>query len=134
MARPSKYNESLVTAICNALEAGATKTAAAESNGVEYETFRRWMFSKVEFHALVIRAEAKAEMRFTATITKAAQGTKDIPGDWRAAESWLKRRRRAEWGDNTTVSADREIAAALASLFAGDAEDGIGTPPLGIDA
>jgi transposase-like protein len=38
--------------------------------------------------------------------------------DWRAAESWLKRRRKDEWGDNTSVELDREIAELLAALAA----------------
>ncbi len=36
--------------------------------------------------------------------------------DWRAAESWLKRRRRPEWGDNVNIDLDREIADLLAQL------------------
>jgi hypothetical protein len=30
--------------------------------------------------------------------------------DWKAAESWLKRRRRQEWGDNVSVDVDKEIS------------------------
>ena len=99
--------------------------AAAESLGIGYETFRRWMSDYEEFWGAVTRAEAEAEAMFTAVIAKAARGTDKEPGDWRAAESWLKRRRRVEWGDNITHRADREAANLLAELFPDDAGAGI---------
>lgn len=100
MARPTKYSKARAESICKALQIGATRTTAAESNGIEYETFRRWMNDNVEFYAAVTHAESQAELMFTATLYKSAKGTTEIPGDWRAAESWLKRRRRIDWGDN----------------------------------
>ena len=123
MARPTKYSAAMRNAICNQLKTGCTRTAAAESLGIGYETFRRWMSDYEEFWGAVTRAEAEAEAMFTATIAQAAKGTEKEPGDWRAAESWLKRRRRAEWGDNITHRADREVAGLLAELFPDDAAE-----------
>lgn len=43
--------------------------------------------------------------------------------DWRAAESWLKRRQRADWGENVALDFDAEIARLLAKLAGqGEAE------------
>lgn len=78
--------------------------AAAESVGISCETFRLWMNDNLGFFGAVTRAEAEAEAFFTQTILKAAQGTPSSAGDWRAAESWLKRRRRADWGDKIDIS------------------------------
>ena len=123
MARPSKYNEGLAKAITDALKAGSTRMAAAEYVGVNYETFRRWMNDNIDFYALVTRAESEAEVMFTSTLAKAARGTSTVPGDWRAAESWLKRRRRGEWGDSIDIrKLDDETIIRLFALEAGDGE------------
>jgi hypothetical protein len=51
------------------------------------------MENKPDFSNAVRRAECDAENEMVKVIRTAA------PDDWRAAESWLKRRRRDEWGD-----------------------------------
>ena len=127
MARPSKYNQTLSDNICKSLQAGATRTASAESNGLDYDTFRVWVRDKKEFSAAVMRAEAQAEMRMTLAVTKAVQD-----GDAKFALEWLKRRRRAEWGDNIAIGADKAVAGYLAELFPEDAGNSAGSPPLGI--
>jgi len=106
---------------------GATRMAAAEANDINYDTFREWMAHKPEFSVLVTRAESQAELMFTSTLYKAAKGTDKSPSDWRAAESWLKRRRRHEWSDNVTVRNDSEVARLLAELFPESSADGVGT-------
>ncbi len=98
MARPSKYNEQISKAICDRLQTGSTRTAAAEAVEIDSKTFARWMKSNVLFCRAVTRAEAEAECRMAALLMNAA-----VNGEWRAAESWLKRRRRAEWGDTQEV-------------------------------
>jgi hypothetical protein len=97
---------------------------------------REWMVNNPTFSAAVELAEAAAESRFMAEIERAAiphevveirtvdDSKKGITtttvtrkeGDWRAAESWLKRRRRSEWGDNVAIDIDREIERLLAPV------------------
>lgn len=99
MARPTKYSDAIANAICDTLQVGGTRTAAVGIAGITYETFLNWIERNLDFRSAVTRAEAEAEMRYTEAIAKAAKGTEDSPGDWRAAEAWLKRRRREDWGD-----------------------------------
>ena len=103
MARPSKLTEENVTKIVDAILHGATYTDAAGSAGVGYDTFNNWMQAGAkakkgelfEFFQKVRQAEGECALNFTRVIQTAA-----ARGDWKAAEAWLKRRRRAEWGDN----------------------------------
>lgn len=107
MARPTKLTPETHKAITEALAIGATYRDAAEAAGVDYTTFNNWMqagekskggqFFKF-FHA-VRRAEAEARLKYTKTIARAA-----ADGDWRAAEAFLKRRDRANWGDNVDLT------------------------------
>jgi TPP-dependent trihydroxycyclohexane-1,2-dione (THcHDO) dehydratase len=120
MARPSKYTPARRAVVLRALKAGNTRTAAAAVAGVDGETVARWIERYADFSAAVTRAEDQAEAMYLAVLKKEATGypvverteTIDAEGvatiktvrkrlhDWRAAESWLKRRRRDEWGDN----------------------------------
>ena len=103
MARPSKLTEENVNKIVDAILHGATYTDAAGSAGVGYDTFNNWMQAGAkakkgelfEFFQKVRQAEGECALNFTRVIQTAA-----ARGDWKAAEAWLKRRRRAEWGDN----------------------------------
>lgn len=124
MGRPSKCTPERCGAILQALRNGCTRTAAASVGGVDLESLRRWMARSAEFRAEVTHAEAEAERVFTEAMRKAAvphtitvrTTTTNADGsvkvveeqraefDWRAAEAWLKRRRRAEWGDNQDVT------------------------------
>ncbi len=99
MARPTKYDETRAKKICDLLRSGGTRKAAAGSAGVEYLTFLRWLGRYDSFVTDVSRAESDAESICAATFQKAA-----LAGDWKAAESWLKRRRREEWGDNISLT------------------------------
>jgi hypothetical protein len=124
--RPSKFNEERAKAITDRLRAGATRKAAVLSQGVAYDTFTGWLKRFPDFSTAVMRAEAEAELRFTARITKEVT---DPEGDWRAAIDWLKRRRREEWGDNATLTILEKVAKEVAS-----AEDGDLLKVLGYDA
>lgn len=101
MARPTKYDEPRAEKICALLRAGCTRKSSAASAGIDFQTFLNWTRRYESFSTNVTRAEADAENIYAAVIQKAATGA--IP-DWRAAETWLKRRRRDEWGDNVAVS------------------------------
>ena len=107
MARPTKLTPETQAAIIEALSIGATYKDAAEAAGVDYVTFNNWMIAGeqakagkfFEFFYLVRRTEANARNNYLRTIKEAAEG-----GDWRAALEYLKRRDRANWGDNVDVT------------------------------
>jgi hypothetical protein len=98
-APQSKYCARRVIAVIRALENGNTRTASFEASGVDYDTAREWTTIFPRFSELVARAEARAEQFYAQSILKGACT------DWRAAESWLKRRRRQDWGDAIDVRA-----------------------------
>ena len=98
MPRPTKYDAARAATICRSLEIGCTRKASAEAACISFDTFSNWMKSNPVFSALVTRAEAQAENAMVACLQTAAIT------DWRAAESWLKRRSRDEWGDNEKVT------------------------------
>ena len=106
MARPTKFIPEITDTILKALQIGATYKDAAEAAGVDYMTFRTWIergqagkkpFN--EFFEAVRKAEAQARLNYLTTIAQAAS-----KGDWKAAEAFLKRRDRANWGDNVDVN------------------------------
>lgn len=107
MARPSKLTPETKAAIIEAISLGATYHDAAEAAGVAYNTLNEWLkageaASSGKFHDLydeLRRAEAQCRNNFVAVIAKAAAS-----GDWRAAEAYLKRRDRANWGDAVETS------------------------------
>ena len=92
MARPTKLTAATEKAILDALRAGVTRTAAAESNGVDRTQLWRWMARFATFRNAVLQAEARAEVRATITLRQAGES------DWRAALAWLERRRHEDWG------------------------------------
>jgi len=106
MSRPTKLTPDIQDKICARLQVGASYRDAAESVGVTYETFSNWVKrGKAEQRGMYFRfllavglAEAICAANMAATFAKAAN-----EGDWRAAESWLKRRRPDEWGDLSKV-------------------------------
>jgi hypothetical protein len=93
MGRPSKLTDARVATICEALRKGSTRKAAYESVGISKETFSDWMGKYSAFSDAVTRAEAECENRMAQVIVDAAAD------DWRAAECWLKRRRREDWSE-----------------------------------
>jgi hypothetical protein len=115
--------------ICDLLRAGNTRKTSAEASGIDNGTFLNWLRRFSDFSSAVTRAEAEAEASYATVLATAARphdvvetrtitkpdGTVEVTEtrrrefDWRAAESWLKRRRREEWGDNAQVTADVEI-------------------------
>ena len=123
MGRPPKYSIELQNQICEHLKQGATRTSAAEGCGISRDTFRDWLQRYPAFSGAVTRAEAEAELIHTRVLMRASSE------DWRASESWLKRRRRDEWGDNTTVRADQEAEAIIAALLHRHAAEDSGADP-----
>lgn len=132
MARPTKYDDAHAKTICGLLRAGCTRTASVASAGIDYKTFQAWMRRYSRFSSDVQKAEAEAENAMAKEIQSAAK-----LGDWRAAESWLKRRRRDDWGDslNLTKLTDADLFSEAAKILdrAGAGGSG-GTGAAGPDA
>ena len=111
MARPSKLTPETQSTIVDAILHGATYKDAAEAAGVSYDTFNEWYKAGrdtgkgkfFEFSEAVSKANAQCAVNFTRIIQTAA-----AKGDAKYALEWLKRRRRAEWGDNMDVTSDGE--------------------------
>lgn len=111
MARPTKLTPETEKAIIDAVLHGATYKDAAEAAGIWYETFNRWMqvgqAAKAgrfnEFYQSIRQAEAQCRLNMTRVIQSAA-----AKGDWKAAEAYLKRRDRENWGDNLDVTSGNE--------------------------
>jgi transposase-like protein len=111
MARPSKFTPEVTETIIKALQIGATYKDAAEAAGVDYDTYNEWIKAGkaaksgkfFEFSELVKRTEAQARLNYLSTIAQAA-----AKGDWKAAEAYLKRRDRANWGDAVDVTTGGE--------------------------
>ena len=111
MARPSKFIPEVTETILKALQIGATYKDAAEAAGVDYATFQAWMNKGQDqkrgefftFYEAVRRTEAQARLNYLSTIAQAA-----AKGDWKAAEAYLKRRDRANWGDAVDVTTGGE--------------------------
>lgn len=125
MARPSKLTQKTQDLICEAIESGATYNDASAIAGVSYATFNLWMktgretdrknkFSK--FLEAVELSNAKCRVSMAAVIRDEAK-----KGDWRAAESFLKRRDPENWGDKQKTEhsgavEDAEVAPVLSSI------------------
>lgn len=109
MGRPTKLTPEVQKRICDALKIGATRLDAALSAGVTYDSFNDWYNAGkqaksgryVQFLQAVNQAEGEARLRYTSVIARAAND-----GDWRAALEYLKRRDRANWGDNFDLTSD----------------------------
>lgn len=94
MARKSKLTPKVQSAICAAVEAGATYELAAKAAGVTYETLRVWRESKAAFSVALDEAEGRAAQRWLRVIERAA--VED--GSWHAAAWKLERRYPESYG------------------------------------
>jgi hypothetical protein len=108
--RFTKRTPELVTALCDVLRIGGTRTAALAHVGVDWSTFYNWLDRDPEFAGTVARAEADAELRYLTPVAQASQS-----GDWRAAAFWLERRRWQEWGPRQVV--DQNVHVDMAALM-----------------
>ena len=110
MARRSKATEARIEALLAALRVGNTRDASAGHAGIVRTTLYRWLERDPALRTRVEKAEADAEVRFTAQVARAA-----ADDDWRAAAWWLERRRPKSYG---RAQAAAGIAAAGASVSA----------------
>lgn len=125
MARPSKLTPETHAVIVDAILHGATYKDASEAAGVIYNTFNEWMKKGEEaktgqyreFKDAVDVANAQCAVNFTRVIQ-----SKAALGDWKAAEAWLKRRRREDWGDNVDVTTGGDKITAIRVIRDGSAD------------
>ena len=125
MGRPTKLTPEVSAVIIENILHGATYKDAAEAAGVNYDTFNEWMRAGAEgkagkfseFFGAVRKAEAQCRLNMTRVIQSAA-----AKGDWKAAEAYLRRRDRVNWGDNVDVTSGGE-AITLKIVKASDATD-----------
>ncbi len=118
--RPTKLTKEVHNTITEAIALGVTYKNAVGAAGISYQCFLDWLergkktqkgelnrtkANKIylEFFESVERSKHKAFSEYTKTIHKAAK-----EGDWRAAESFLKRRDPDNWGDRqeNTIKTD----------------------------
>ena len=122
--RTEEWSDARRTAILEALRLGNTRRASAQAAGVSPDTLYRWMAADTAFSDAVTRAESEAEFYLVQCIRNAA------PTDWRAGESLLKRRFRAEWGDTLDLR-KLDDATILRLLDAEAGETGEAETPVG---
>lgn len=116
MARPTKYTPERTAKILEALEAGTSRRGAAEFAGIDEKTLITWMRRYSSFSSAVKEAEAGVEVRASRAINTAF-----ADGDWRAALSWLERRRHADWGKVDRVELEvKRVAATIAASTGAD--------------
>jgi hypothetical protein len=111
--RKTKRTPAAEQVIIERIRTGSTIKDACTAAGISDQTYLNWTHDSLDFLESVTRAEAECAAEMAASIHQAAT----VQKDWRAAESWLKRRRRNEWGDNVAVRADTEALAIIADLF-----------------
>ncbi len=99
LGRKTKRTPSVEGALFLALREGCTRRAACAAAGISHDTLYAWINEFPDFSDAVTRAEYQAEVGFTRVIQKAA-----TEGDWKAAESWLKRRRKDDWSERTETT------------------------------
>ena len=101
---PTKYSKAVHAAICKNLEAGMSRTTAAELAGISRATLENWRDDKLSFFHDTQEAIAKAKARATVTITKAIR-----EGDVSAAFRYLALQERSEWAEKSTVDVNVNI-------------------------
>jgi hypothetical protein len=104
MGRPSKATDARIEALLVALRAGNTREAAAAHAEIDRTTLYRWLDRTSGLRVRVEKAEADAEVRFTAQVARAAGN------DWKAAVFWLERRRPQSYGRAQAAAAVAEVA------------------------
>jgi hypothetical protein len=97
----SKMTTERLNAICETLRKGATRSAAARSNGINRDTLYEWMNTYPDVSDMITRAEAEFRTQVEVKFGEDAL----IGSDWRARESLLKRRYPETWGDKIDLRA-----------------------------
>lgn len=117
--RRTKRTPEVEKRILDALRVGATQKDACAAAGISDQTFLNWTRDSVDFLDAVMRAEAACAAVMAATIYEAAIKQKD----WRAAESWLKRRRKDEWSERQEMTGSGGGALRIEIAYADNTTD-----------
>ena len=113
--RETTYTDEVGSIICDALARGLTPIASCQLAGVDDFTMQGWIDQDITYRRRVARAHAIAEQAFTQSIYDAA-----IAGDYKAGVEWLKRRRRADYGDTLDIrKVDVDVLAQFLSAAEG---------------
>lgn len=106
-------------AILQALRLGMTRTAAAGTCGIHYNTLARMVESDGEFRLAVEEAESWAEGRYSALVARAAED----PKTWTAAAWWLERRHWQDYGRRERVEMTIDMRGLAEKVAAADGLD-----------
>lgn len=137
--RPPRFTKDRQARFLAAIREGNTKRASAAIAGVSTPTVDRLIAKSENFVLAYARAQAEAEERMVATIVKAATGytetkiermtddrgretqkiTTTRKVDAGAAQFWLERRRRDDWGPKVEVEAGEDLSGWLKDLTSG---------------
>lgn len=90
MARPTKYSEPLVTALCAIIEGGTTIKLACDAVGITTETYNQWNKNNLEFADAVKKARATGAQNLLNDIKTAGRS-----GTWQAS-AWILERSYSE--------------------------------------
>ena len=121
MARPTKLTPEVHAAIVEAVSIGATYKDAAGAAGVSYVTFLNWMKRGgkatrgefFEFFSAIETTKHQLHARLASVIVKAAAN-----GDYRAADLYLTKRDKENWGNSINVTTEeREVNDAISRLL-----------------
>ena len=119
--RPTLFTKQRRDRILAAVRAGAYREQAALANGISVTTFYEWINQgrndidagrtrtpKAEFAEAIARADAEAEVQAIAELRRGARdrqfGDQSIPGDWRAAEAFLRARSPERWSQHRDLT------------------------------
>ncbi len=98
--RPTKLTPFVKKRLLEAALEGASYRDAAEYAGISEDTLRVWRQENEAFAAEFRQAEGTAAISRCRTLKKSSD-----EGDWRAALSWLERRRAADWSPKQIIEA-----------------------------
>lgn len=97
--RPTTYSDERHEAICKSLEAGMSRTTAAELIGINRSTLESWREKYPAFNHDVRMAMAKAKRRASLVIARSiAEG--DVASAWR----YLAMQEREEWREQNDLN------------------------------
>lgn len=102
IGRPAVYTNEIGQSICDKVRVGCTIEAACGVHGVTRERYYEWRESREDFADMLMCAHAEAEAYYTSILHKATQFPVGSI-EYKAAVEWLKRQRRAAWGDQIDI-------------------------------
>ena len=96
--RPTKRNPEVINRILEIARTGLPMRFVATAGGISVETLSEWREHDPKFASEFAQAQLESVKRRWNLIQKAARGTEDNPGDWKAAAWSLERTFPREFG------------------------------------